>query len=154
MKNAGFIQIQKSEVEKRPDPDELICYLRGCISEIIHKGTTLIGRGGIEVLEAAVTAMEDQQDVKEKSNMTAADKILEAGYESVVIFSDFSYDDALIGVTEDERAVYDFDKMVDWLMEEEGWSQEEAIEWIEYNTIRALPYMGPKAPIVMYPLAE
>lgn len=86
--------------------------------------------------------------------MSAADKILEAGYEDVVIFSDFSYDDALIGVTEDERAVYDFDKMVEWLMEEEGWTQEEAIEWIEYNTIRALPYMGPKAPIVMYPLSE
>lgn len=84
--------------------------------------------------------------------MTAEERILDAGYEDVIIFSDFSYDDALIGITEDGRAVYDFDKMVDWLVEEEGWSQEEAIEWIEYNTIRALPYMGPKAPIVMYPV--
>ena len=84
--------------------------------------------------------------------MTAADKILEAGYEDVVILSDFSYDDALIGVTEDGRAVYDFDKRVDWLMEEEDFTQEEAIEWIEYNTIRALPYAGPDGPIIMYPL--
>ena len=84
--------------------------------------------------------------------MSAAERILEAGYEDVVIFSDFSYDDALIGVTEDGRAVYDFEKMVDWLVETEEWTQEEAIEWIEYNTIRALPYMGPRAPIVMYPV--
>lgn len=86
--------------------------------------------------------------------LTAEDKILEAGYEDVVIFSDFSYDDALIGVSEDGRAVYDYDKMVAWLMETEGWSQDEAIEWIEYNTIRALPYLGDLAPIVMHLLDE
>ena len=86
--------------------------------------------------------------------MTAEDKILEAGYEDVIIFSDFSYDDALIGVSEDGRAVYDYDKMVAWLMETEDWSQDEAIEWIEYNTIRALPYLGDLAPIVMHLLDE
>lgn len=84
--------------------------------------------------------------------MTAAEKILAAGYEDVIIFEDYSYDDALIGVTEDGRAVYDFDRMVRWLVETEGFTDEEAIEWIEYNTIRALPYMGEEAPIIMYPL--
>ena len=84
--------------------------------------------------------------------MTAAEKILAAGYEDVIIFENYSYDDALIGVTEDGRAVYDFDRMVRWLVETEGFSAEEAIEWIEYNTIRALPYMGEEAPIIMYPL--
>lgn len=86
--------------------------------------------------------------------MTAEEKILEAGYEDVVILSDFSYDDALIGVSDDGRAVYDYGKMVDWLMKEEGWSQEEAIEWIEYNTIRALPYFGPNAPIIIHTFEE
>lgn len=33
-------------------------------------------------------------------------------------------------------------------------TDEEAIEWIDYNTIRAIPYMGEKAPIVMYSLPE
>jgi hypothetical protein len=37
-------------------------------------------------------------------------------------------------------------------MEEEEFTEEEAIEWIDYNTIRALPYMGEKAPIIMYPI--
>lgn len=86
--------------------------------------------------------------------MTAEEKILVAGYEDVVLLKDYSYDDALIGVTEDGRAVYDFDKMVRWLVETEGFTDLEAIEWIEYNTIRALPYFGDKAPLIMYPLPE
>ena len=83
--------------------------------------------------------------------MDAKDRLIAAGYEDVVVFENFSYDDALIGVSEDGRAVYDFEKMVDWLVRKEGFSCEEAVEWIEFNTIRALPYyVG--APIVIYPV--
>lgn len=96
----------------------------------------------------------NQQHHQKGCAMTAAEKILAAGYEDVVIFENYSYDDALIGVTEDGRAVYDFDKMVRWLVETEGFTAEEAIEWIEYNTIRALGYMGEDAPIIMYPLED
>lgn len=84
--------------------------------------------------------------------MTAEEKLLVAGLEDVVILSNYSYDDALIGVTEDGRAVYDYEKMITWLMETEGWTPEEAEDWVNYNTIRALPYMGDKAPLIMYPL--
>ena len=80
------------------------------------------------------------------------EKLWDDGYEDVVILKNYSYDDALIGITEDNRAVYDFDKMVQWLIHTENFTQEEAIEWIEYNTIRALPYMGDSSPIIMYPL--
>ncbi len=82
--------------------------------------------------------------------MTAEERILDAGYEDVVVFSDFSYDDALIGVTTDNRAVYDYDKMVTWLIENEGFTWDEAAEWIDYNTVRALPYAGESAPIIVY----
>lgn len=82
--------------------------------------------------------------------MTAEEKILEAGYGDVIVLKNYSYDDALIGVTEDNRAVYDFDKMVGYLCEKHGFDFDEAVEWIEYNTIRALAYAGDKAPIVMY----
>jgi hypothetical protein len=81
--------------------------------------------------------------------VTAAEKLLERGYEDVIIFENYSYDDALVGVTEDNRAVYDFDKMVTWLMETEGFTASQAVEWIDYNTIRALQYMGPDAPVIM-----
>jgi hypothetical protein len=80
----------------------------------------------------------------------AEEKLLAEGYEGVTIFENFSYDTALIGVTEDNRAVYDYDLMVKWLIDVEGFDDEmEAIEWIEYNTIRALAYAGEKAPVIV-----
>lgn len=84
--------------------------------------------------------------------MNAEEKLLDAGYEGIKYLVDDSYDDALIGVSDDGRAIYDFDKMVKWLMNKYGWSDMESVEWIEYNTIRALPYMGNDAPIIMYAL--
>ncbi len=87
--------------------------------------------------------------------MTAEQKLLNAGYEDVKYLTNDSYDTALIGVTTDNRAVYDFNKMVKWLIEVQGFNDEtEAIEWIEYNTLRAIPYMGEDAPIIIYPLEE
>lgn len=66
-----------------------------------------------------------------------------------------SYTDAIIGVSDDNRVIYDYDKMVLSLMNADGMSEEEAIEFIEYNTIRALPYAasladGALAPIIMH----
>ena len=84
--------------------------------------------------------------------MTARDKILEMGYEDTIIFENESYDDALIGISHDGRAIYSFEKMVEWLINRDGITETEAIEWIEFNTIRAIPYAGDKAPIVMYDL--
>ena len=66
-----------------------------------------------------------------------------------VIFINQAYDNSIIGTTFDGRAIYDFDKMVQELMNDEGWTEEEAIDWVEYNTFRALPYGGDKAPLVM-----
>lgn len=86
--------------------------------------------------------------------MTAEEKIISAGFEDVVYLTNYSYDDALIGISHDNRAIYDYDKMVAWLMREASLTTLEAIEWIDYNTIRALPYMGPNAPIIMYSLEE
>jgi hypothetical protein len=84
--------------------------------------------------------------------VTAAEKIEAAGFDDVIIFEGYSYDDALVGVTEDGRAVYDYDKMVVWLVKTQGMTTEEAIEWIEYNTIGALPNAGPLGPVIMYSL--
>lgn len=76
-------------------------------------------------------------------------KLSEMGYDDVIILSNYDYEDAIIGVTTDNRAVYDYDKMVEWLCEKENFTVAEAIEWIDYNTIRALPYAGPSGPIIM-----
>lgn len=74
--------------------------------------------------------------------------------EDMVVFDSPEYDDAIIGTTHDGRVVYDFDKMCEELHEKDGMSIEEAIEFIEYNAIRAIPYAGYKAPVVMYPLYD
>ena len=84
--------------------------------------------------------------------MNATERLVEQGYEDVVIFDNPSYDNALIGVSENNRAIYDYDKMVVWLAVAWAISREEAVEFIEYNTIRAIPYAGEAAPIVMYRL--
>ena len=87
--------------------------------------------------------------------MNSVEEILRNNeYEGVKYLTDFSYDTALIGISDDNRAVYDFDKMVDWLISTEGFTEEEAIEWIDYNTLRAIGYFGEDAPIIMYPLMD
>lgn len=57
--------------------------------------------------------------------------------------------DAIVGISYDDRVVYDFDKMIDSMMIEENCSYEEAIEWIEFNTLRTLPYIE-NAPIIIH----
>lgn len=84
--------------------------------------------------------------------MNVEERLLDAGYEDIKYLTNYSYDSALIGVSHDGRAIYDYEKMIEWLMDEEDWSYEEAAEWVDYNTIRALPYMGTDAPIIMYEL--
>ena len=58
--------------------------------------------------------------------MTAEELILENGYEDVKYLTNYSYDTALIGISDDNRAIYDFDKMIEWLIEKEEMTQEEA----------------------------
>lgn len=82
------------------------------------------------------------------------ERLLNAGYDGVIYLVDESYDDALVGVSDDERAIYDFELMVKWLVDKYGFDEIEAIEFIEYNTIRSLSYMGDKAPIIMYKLLD
>ena len=84
--------------------------------------------------------------------MSAEERLLENGYEGIKYLMNYSYDDALIGVTSDDRAVYDYELMVEWLIKSEGFTEEEARDWIDYNTLRALPYMGEGAPVILYPL--
>ena len=69
------------------------------------------------------------------------------GYEDVVLFDSPSYVDACIGISEDNRAVYDYNKMVETLVKD-GMTTKEAEVFIEYNTLRALPYI-PDSPIVI-----
>lgn len=80
--------------------------------------------------------------------------LCEHGYEGTIVFENPGYAEAFVGVSEDGRAVYDFEKMVVCLQEDDGMEEIDAIEFIEYNTIRAIPYIGHGAPVVFYPVME
>ena len=81
-------------------------------------------------------------------NQEIRDALCDMGYEEAVVFDGPDYDEAIVGVSEEGRAIYDFDKMVQILVERDGMEEMEAIEFIEYNSIRALPYVA-NSPIVM-----
>lgn len=84
--------------------------------------------------------------------MSIEEKLCDAGFEDVVIFPDYG-EECIIGIDSNNRAVYSFEKMIKYLIDD-GVDDIDAIEWIEYNTIRALPYIDNatdgRAPIVMY----
>lgn len=75
------------------------------------------------------------------------------------------YSKAVIGVSEDhDHLIYDYEKMIESLfesikedeayLEEDGIDEDlawqDATDWIECNTIRSIPYLGDKAPIIHY----
>lgn len=74
------------------------------------------------------------------------------GHEETVFFENPSFVKAITGITDSEQLIYDYNLMIEAAMEEEGWTAEESIEWIEYNTIRSIPYMGSNHPIVSLPI--
>ena len=89
-----------------------------------------------------------------EDNIDPREILCNAGYEDAVLFDGPDYDSAIIGVTDEGQVVYDFCKMIAQLQKEDGISREEAIEFIEYNTMRALPYAGELAPIIMTRLED
>jgi hypothetical protein len=48
-----------------------------------------------------------------------------------------------------QKVIYDYEKMINHLITKHSMDTEEAIEFIDYNTIRTIPYMGVNAPIIM-----
>lgn len=81
--------------------------------------------------------------------MSKRDTLCELGFEDAIVFDNPSYENAIIGTTEDRRVAYSYEKMVECLMEEDGMDSTDAMEFIDYNAIRSLPYW-PNGPIVVY----
>ena len=58
-------------------------------------------------------------------------------------------DPALIGVAADGHAVYHYNSLVECFMKMDGTDRAEASEWVDYNTLRAIPYMPAPRPEVL-----
>ena len=59
-------------------------------------------------------------------------------------------EDALVGITDDNQLVYSYRKLIDVYMKKYGNTYEEAADDINYNLLRSLPYVGEKAPIIIW----
>lgn len=66
----------------------------------------------------------------------------------LVLFNNPKYENSIVGITTDDRVVYDLELMIKDLMKEDNISYDEALEFIEYNTIRAI-YNITNAPIII-----
>ena len=81
--------------------------------------------------------------IDEKFRDSLDDYCLERDF-STILFENPAFDKSIVGITDDGRLVYDYEKMIDELAEDDEISHEEAQEFIDYNTMRALPYIGPQ----------
>lgn len=82
--------------------------------------------------------------------MTHREILVEIGLEDSIVFENPDYDSAIIGYDENsQRIIYDYEKMVEHLMDKDGMTYEEAVEFIDYNTVPACPYMGSNPPIIL-----
>lgn len=77
---------------------------------------------------------------------------LAEGYisEDALRFENPSFDNSIVAVDYDGRLIYDYDLMVEELMNQDNMSGEEAVDFISYNTLRSLDYItDKKKPIVI-----
>lgn len=73
--------------------------------------------------------------------------------EKTILYRNPDFSTAIIGISDDYHIVYDYNKMVEHLMTYEGFTEEESVEWIDYNTLRVYT-SGCKMPIIMYPIEQ
>ena len=72
--------------------------------------------------------------------------------DKIVVLEGDEYADGAIGITEDNRVAYSYSKLVESLARVYG-TEEDAIEWLDFNTLRSIPYIesqGLLAPVIVY----
>ena len=71
--------------------------------------------------------------------------------QDIIVLEGDEYADSAIGLSEDNHIVYDYEKMIESLMQQNNWTDTEAIEWIDYNLLGSLKSMHSqgKEPIIL-----
>ena len=83
--------------------------------------------------------------------MDPRDLLKSYGLEESIVFVNPDYESAIVGYTPDGRIVYRYSEMIRYLMETDSMSEEDAAEFIDYNTVGAYIENGP---IIMYDIEE
>lgn len=93
----------------------------------------------------------DKKDNSFKTNDDVKEYLHKQGLDETLVFESPDYHTAVLGITDDGRLVYSYDKMIEHLISHDGFEEtDEAMEFIDYNTVRAIPYFGHLAPVVVY----
>lgn len=81
-------------------------------------------------------------------------KIIDEQEELVILMNGF--DDAIIGIVtgfgSERRVCYDYHKVIDILVKRDGMTEEEAVEFHEYNQLGA--YVGEQTPVYIELIEE
>lgn len=80
-------------------------------------------------------------DNNELKNMIADLIFDDEELNQIIVLEGDEFADGAVGLTDDNRLVYSYERLVESLAKVYG-SEEDAVEWLEYNTIRSLPYMS------------
>lgn len=78
--------------------------------------------------------------------------LLENGLDGTAFFTGDNFSSAILGYTNDGNLVYSYEKMIEWFMENSELSFTDAKEYIDYNVVRSVDYMGDTKPIIVYNL--
>ena len=105
--------------------------------------------GFFEISASELVRRIEQADMPPLTIDSLKDYLCELGHEDAVVLESPDYLSAVAGVSEDGRVIYSYPRMVEHLMLNDGMTYEEAAEFIDYNTIGSLPYMGEKKPIIL-----
>lgn len=82
------------------------------------------------------------------TNDEAYDWLEENGYSEKPGWSEFAK--AIIDVTTDERIVYSYERITECLMETDDISEEDAIEYVDYNVVGSLNPKIEESPIIIH----
>lgn len=94
--------------------------------------------------------MNTEQDIMDKLRGYLEEQELD----DTAFFENPTYATAIIGVSEDGHFVYDYDRMVKFIMDKDGCSEEDAREHEDYETMNSLDVKDKVCPVVVFPISS
>lgn len=105
--------------------------------------------GFFEISVSELVREIEQADLPPLTLEALKDFLCKFGHGDAVVLEHPDYLSAVVGVSKDGRVIYSYPRMIEYLVLKDGISYEDAREFIDFNTIGALPYMGEKTPIIL-----
>ena len=107
------------------------------------------GKRNISIDILSRIAAEEHAEYNE-SNDSLKEWLVDQGYEDAIVLESPTYRNAVLGISEDGRVIYSERIIIEDMVVDEGMDIDDAFDNFSYNLLRALPYMGEKAPIILH----